>query len=259
MVTLIDSHCHLTYETLREQVGAVIDRATAAGVTEYVTVAEDLADAEEALMLSAEFPSVHVVAGVHPHVASKVSTGWDEALLEIIARDDVVAVGETGLDYHYDYSDRDSQKRVFRRQLEIATEASKPVVIHCRDAHRDGMAILAEYPRLTGVVFHCFTGSEAEAREILARGYWISLTGAVTFKKSEELRAVARMIPADQLMIETDAPFLSPEPMRQIRPNEPALLVYTAACIAEERNMALSEFAALTAMNTRWFFSLPGA
>ncbi len=255
---MIDSHCHLTFDGLRGQVGAVVDRAAAAGVTACVTVAQDLADTEAALALSAEYSSIHVVAGVHPHEAGKVAEDWDVALRAQARRDDVFAVGETGLDYHYDFSDRPSQMRVFRRQLEIAVGVGKPVVIHCREAHGDTIKLLAEHPRLPAVVFHCFTGSEAEAAEIVASGYWISLTGVVTFKRSEALRAVARMVPADRLMIETDSPYLSPEPVRQIRPNEPAHLVHTAACIAQERGMTLSELGALTEANTRRFFGLPG-
>jgi len=257
MDRLIDSHCHLTFDGLHKQVGAVMDRAMTAGVAESITVAENVEDANRALALSAEYPGVHVVAGIHPHGAAKVQNDWDIALLEIVQREDVYAVGEMGLDYHYDYSDRASQMRVFRRQLEIAMGVGKPVVIHCREALGDTIATLAEFPALAGVVFHCFTGSEAEAREILDQGYWLSLTGVVTFKKSAELRQVAEMMPADRLMIETDAPYLSPEPMRQVRPNEPALLVHTAACVAEQRRMSLSDLAAQTVANTRRFFSLP--
>ncbi len=257
MEPLIDSHCHLTFDGLRERSAEVIARAKAVGVEAFVTVATDLADAERALVLSAEHGSVHVAAGVHPHEADKVVTGWDAVLERTCKRGDVVAVGETGLDYHYDLSDRESQKRVFRRQLEIATEVGKPVIIHCRQAQADAMAILADFDDLPGVVFHCFTGSEAEAADILDRGYWMSLTGVVTFKRSDELRRVARMIPEDHLMIETDSPYLSPEPVRKVRPNEPAHLPYTAACVAFERGLSVSALSAMTVRNTCRFFSLP--
>ncbi|HVP13771.1 MAG TPA: TatD family hydrolase [Phycisphaerae bacterium] len=254
---LIDSHCHLTFDGLREQVDAVIERAAAAGVAEIVTVATDLADAEKALALSQQYPSVRAIAGIHPHEASKVREGWDKELLALIKRDDVFAVGEIGLDYHYDFSDPQSQSRIFRRQLEIAAEAAKPVVVHCREAHRDAMAALADFPTLPGVAFHCFSGTAAEADEIWDRGYWISLTGVVTFKRSDGLRAVARLAPADRLMVETDAPYLSPEPLRNIRPNEPAYLIHTVACIAVQRGISSTELASLTTANTRRFFSLP--
>jgi TatD DNase family protein len=254
---LIDSHCHLTFDGLREHVEAVIERAAAAGVAEIITVATDLADAERALALSQQFTSVRVIAGVHPHEAGKVDPAWDEKLSAIASRDDVFAVGEIGLDYHYDFSDRQSQSRVFRRQLEIAAQAGKPVVIHCREAHRDVMAALGDYPSVPGVVFHCFSGTRAEAAEIWDRGYWTSLTGVVTFKRSDELRVVAGLAPADRLMLETDAPYLSPEPMRNIRPNEPAYLIHTAACIAVQRGISPTDLASLTTANTRRFFSLP--
>lgn len=257
MLHLIDSHCHLTAKDLREQAEAVVERANACGVQTCITIAEDLADADRALTLAAAHPSIRVVAGIHPHRAAKVPDGWDEELLRLAQRKDVAAVGETGLDYHYQHADPQSQSRVFRRQLEIASEVDKPVVIHCREAHGDVLAVLADFPQLTRVVFHCFTGSENEADDIIARGYWISLAGVVTFKKSEALRAVARKLPADRLMIETDAPYLSPEPVRARRPNEPAHLVHTAQCLAEQRGATLADFAAMTVANTQRFFSLP--
>lgn len=257
MDELIDSHCHLTFDALRDQVGEVIDRAVAAGVKRFVTIATDLADADRALALSSVHESVHVVAGIHPHEAGKVQAGWDGALLEVVRRGDVFAVGEMGLDYHYDFADRAQQARVFRRQMEIAREVTKPVVIHCREAHADVMTMIADFPELVKVVFHCFTGTMAEATAIVQQGYWISLTGVVTFRRSEELRAVARMLPAERLMVETDSPYLSPVPVRNVRPNEPAHLVHTAACVARERSMTPSELAELTTANAVRFFSLP--
>lgn len=254
---LIDSHCHLTSDALFEQVNAVIERAKAAGVGEFVTIATDLDDAARALQLGASHPEVHVVAGIHPHEASKIPAGWDASLRSIAAREDVFAVGEMGLDYHYDFSDRPSQDRIFRRQLEIASEVDKPVVIHCREAHADTMAILRRFPSVKRVVFHCFTGTVAEAEEILAAGYWLSLTGVVTFKKSEELRQVARMLPQERIMVETDSPYLSPEPVRSMRPNEPATVVHTAARIAQERGVAADALAQIATANTRRFFGLP--
>lgn len=257
MVGFIDSHCHLTYGGLLDRIDEVLANAAKAGVSEMVTIAEHLDDARRCLELSDRYRNIHVAAGIHPHNAAKVAPGWDAEMLEIAKRDDVYAVGEMGLDYHYDFSDRDSQHRVFRRQMEIAIEAAKPVVIHCREAHQDTMRMLGEYPDLAGVVFHCFSGTLAEAREILDAGYWPSFTGVVSFNRSDELRAVVRETPDGRLMLETDAPYLSPEPVRKVRPNEPALMVHTAACVARERNMEMGDLAALTARNTRRFFRLP--
>lgn len=257
MDCLIDSHCHLTCDGLYEQVDAVLDRAAKAGVERCMTIATNFEDAERAFRLSATYSGVHAAVGIHPHEANRVEEGWDETLRELIGRDDVYAVGETGLDYHYDFARREDQARVFRRQLELAENVGKPVVIHCREAIADALAVLGEYPSLRRVVFHCFTGTTSEAERILKRGYWISLTGVVTFKKSDELRAVARLLPADRLMVETDAPYLSPEPVRDVRPNEPAHLVHTAACIARERDISVSDLAVLTSENARRFFGLP--
>ena len=257
MPAFIDSHCHLTYPELSSQIGPVLERARAAGVAECITIATDIADAGRTLELSSQHRGIHVVCGIHPHNAGKAESGWDAALQTLARREDVRAVGEMGLDYHYDFSDRASQTAVFRRQLEIAMEVGKPVVIHCREAHDDTLAMLAEFPSLVGVVFHCFTGTVNQARQILDRGYWLSLTGVVTFKRSDELREVARMLPEDQLMIETDAPYLSPEPVRSARPNEPSYLIHTAGCIAKARYISPQRLSELTVANTRRFFKLP--
>jgi|CXWL01.1.fsa_nt_gi TatD DNase family protein len=256
MPRLIDSHCHLTYPGLIEQIDGVLARAAAAGVEDIVTIATDAADAAKSLAIAANHPCVHVVAGVHPHNAAKVADGWETHLRSIVSRSDVHAVGEMGLDYHYDFADRTVQDRVFRAQLAIAQSTHKPVVIHCRESHDDVLRVLADFPNLACVVFHCFTGSMTEARQIIEAGYWISLTGVVTFKKSDELREVARFIPADRLMIETDAPYLSPEPLRNSRPNEPSYLIHTARCVADARGLSVEELADLTTTNARRFFKL---
>lgn len=256
-MVLIDSHCHLASRELWPRSRELIQRARAVGVAELVCIATDADDAQRALQLSAADDRVHAVCGLHPHETAKAPPGWDSTLLELARRPDVRAIGEMGLDYHYDFADRPAQLRAFRRQLEISAEVAKPVVIHCREAHSDVLKTLADFPLSAGVVFHCFTGTLAEADQIIEMGFWISLTGVVTFKRSDELRQVARRIPQDRLMIETDSPYLSPEPVRSVRPNEPAHLVHTAACIARERELDLAEFASLTVTNTRRFFRLP--
>lgn len=253
----IDSHCHLTFDDLADQVADVLERAAASGVTDCVSIGTDLADAACVLELSNRFSNVHAVAGIHPHEAEKTPSDWAAALFEIASRRDVYAVGEMGLDYHYDFADRSVQKRVFEAQLELAARVDKAIVIHCREAHDDAMAILKQASPKKPVVFHCFTGTLAEAEEIIDAGYWISLTGVVTFKKSDELREVARRIPADRLMVETDSPYLSPEPVRSKRPNEPAHVRYTAQRIAEVRGEAIEAFAARVRENTIRFYGLP--
>lgn len=257
---MIDSHCHLTYEPLLCQIDAVLARAAAAGVRGCVTVGTSIDDIGRAIELAATRGGGDVriwpTAGVHPHEAGKVEAGWDGRLESLARRADIVAVGETGLDYHYDFAERGVQRRVFQRELEIAVDANKPVIIHCREAHADTLDVLRGFPSPQRVVFHCFTGTPAEAGEILSRGHWISLTGVVTFKKSDALREVARMIPAGRLMVETDSPYLSPEPLRSARPNEPAHVMHTARCIAAVRGTTLEALDELTTANAARFFGL---
>lgn len=254
---LIDSHCHLTAPPLRMNLEAVLSRAQAAGVSHAISIGTDAADVRAVLELAQSRPEVFAAAGVHPHEAGKMSPGWlDE--LEALARDPrVVAVGETGLDYHYDFADRRTQRTVFEAELGLAERLGKPVIIHCREAHADAVAALAGVPRLAGVVFHCFTGTRREAAEILDRGWWLSLTGVVTFKNAGELREAARMVPDSRLMVETDAPYLSPEPVRSVRPNEPAFVAHTARRLAEARGVRYEQFVAQTRANTIRFFRLP--
>lgn len=253
---LIDSHCHLTYEPLSGMRGDVLARAAEAGVTHMISIGTDVADTRAAIELATGQANVFASSGVHPHQAGKTEAGWQDELRMLAGDPRVVAVGETGLDYHYDFSPRDQQRVVFEEQLSLAASIGKPVVIHCREAHADVMAVLAGHSDLSRVVFHCFTGSMAEAREIIDRGYWISLTGVVTFKNSRELQEVARYLPPDRIMMETDSPYLSPEPVRSRRPNEPALVVHVARRVAELRGVSFEEFAALTRANTIRFFDL---
>ena len=254
---LIDSHCHLTYEPLAQRIDDVLARAAGAGVSHCITVGTSPADARAALALATRSDRVFASAGIHPHEAGKAPAGWESMLMGLAAETRVVAIGETGLDYHYDFSPRERQREVFVRQLAVAIECGKPVIIHCREAHADTVAVLDGHSNLRGVVFHCFTGSVAEAREILDHGWWISLTGVVTFRNAGELGEVARLLPRDRLMVETDSPYLSPEPVRQVRPNEPAHVVHVARRIAELRGETFEDLAAYTRANTIRFFGLP--
>lgn len=254
---LIDSHCHLTYEPLATMLEGVLARAAAAGVSNCITIGTHLADVRAAIELASRHPHVFASAGIHPHEAGKAPDAWEVELRKLGAEPRVVAVGEMGLDYHYDFAPREVQRRVFERQLSIAIELKRPVVIHCREAHADVLGVLAAFPQMSRVVFHCFTGTIAEAREILDRGWWISLTGVVTFKNAGELADVARMLPGDRFMVETDSPYLSPEPVRSTRPNEPAHVVHVARRIAELRGERFEDLAARTRANTIRFFGLP--
>lgn len=255
---LVDSHAHLTFPQLRDQVDEALARCAEAGVDEVITVGIDLVDARAAVELAERHPSkVHAAAAFHPHEAGKVTDGDLTVMAELWNHPKVVALGEMGLDYHYDFADRSIQRSVFSRQLELAASRAQPLVIHSRKALDDTIELLEAHGfRDRPVVFHCFTGTAQEAARIADHGWWISFTGIVTFKKSDWLWEIAKAYPADTLMIETDAPYLSPEPVRSRRPNEPAYLMHTARFMAELRDMPLNEFVERTAGNTRTFFGL---
>lgn len=258
---LIDTHCHLTYPELRDQLAGVMDRARQAGVTACINVATSPAEVTAAVDVLRAHADVHLAAGIHPHEAGKV-TDDDLARLRAIHTGEVavprlVAVGETGLDFHYDFAAPDRQEAVFRAQLALAVETNRPVIIHARKAEEDVLTILKDYPHLVGrVVFHCFSGDRALADKVLDAGYWMSFTGVVTFRNADAVRAAALAAPLDRIMIETDAPFLSPEPQRKHRINEPALMVHTARRLADLRGMTLDELANVTSANARRFFGL---
>lgn len=262
---LIDTHCHLTSRDLLKNKADVLQRAREANVDRMITIATDIADANRALENFATNKNVYLVAGIHPHEAAKVT---DVDLQQLASRhhngpqdpawkNRLVAVGETGLDFHYDFAPRDVQERVFRNQLELACAVDRPVVIHAREAEEQVCDILADYPALRDrVVFHCFSRGPDIAKRILDAGFWLSFTGVVTFKNADEIQASAQYCPADRLMIETDAPFLSPEPKRKVRPNEPAFVAHTAEFLANLRGTNLVEFARATTANAERFFGL---
>lgn len=262
---LIDSHCHLSYPELADRLDDVVNRAIAAGVERIITIATSPADARRALDLLPGRPAIWMAAGIHPHEAAR-ATDDDLAALRDLHHgrwhnappaERLVAVGETGLDFHYDLAPRDVQERVFRLQLALASEVHRPVIIHARKAEERVCDILADYPALAGrVVFHCFSRDVAMARRILDAGQWLSFTGVVTFDNARDVRESARFCPADRLMIETDAPYLSPNPVRRMRPCEPAFVAHTARFLAELRRVPLEQLASETTRNAERFFSL---
>lgn len=258
MTGLVDTHAHLTMPGLREDIPGVLHRAAQAGVTQVITVATDLADAQQVVVSAEAHEQVWAVVGIHPHEAGKVTADAAARLCELATHPKVVGLGEMGLDYYYDFSDRASQAAVFRMQLALAGDLDLPLVIHCREAIDDAIHLLHEHG-FDGrpVVFHCFTGTAEEARRLADHGWHLSFTGIVTFRKSESLQAIARHYPADQLMVETDAPYLSPEPVRKQRPNEPAFVRHTAEFLARLRDEPLAGLAERTGQNARRFFRLP--
>lgn len=256
---LVDSHAHLTFSELSNNVDAVLKRCAQSGVDQVITIGIDASDAGAAVSLAMRFPDrLRAGAGLHPHEADKVTDDAFEAMARIWDDPLVVALGEMGLDYHYDLADRKTQRKAFSRQLELARERDKPLVIHCREAFDDCISILVDHGYAgRRVVFHCFTGTAAEAERIAECNWRISFTGIVTFPKSTELREIAKAYPAAELMIETDSPYLSPVPIRSKRPNEPAHVAHVARFLADLRRVPYDQFVGETSATTREFFALP--
>ena len=257
-ITLIDSHCHLDEARFYTDRDAVIARALAAGVTRMVTIGASggMQANHDAIALAARHAGIFATVGIHPHEASMVSPGVIDELARLARGPKVVAIGETGLDYYYDHSPRPVQREVFRQFIQLARMLRLPIVVHLRDAYEDALTILREENAAeTGGVMHCFSGDRTQAKSVLDLGFDISFSGVVTFKNADELRAVARMVPADRFLVETDAPFLAPLPYRGKR-NEPAYVLHTAAAVAEARGQTLEEIAAVTRANTERRFRL---
>jgi TatD DNase family protein len=253
-VKLIDSHCHLDSEQFDADRDAVIGRALAAGVEHMVAIGsgDGPPDLEAGIRLADRYAPLLATVGVHPHDASKATDDIYRRLAALAAHPKVVAVGETGLDYHYDHSPRAVQRDVFIEQMRIARDARKPIVIHTREAWADTIALLTEHwasSHLGGVI-HCFSEGPREAEQALAIGFHISFGGIVTFPKAAGVQEAARITPADRLLIETDAPFLAPVPHRGKR-NEPAFVVETAHKLAQLRGVEPAEIARITAGNFR--------
>ncbi len=250
---MIDSHCHLAGEEFEADLPAVIERAQAAGVQGALVIlsAGDEREQQRASRVRELWPDVRFSVGIHPHQAGQHAADIEQGIATVAAeamRWHAVAIGEIGLDYHYDFSPHDVQQDVFRRQLRLARERRLPVVIHTREATEDTFAILREHEAATPVVFHCFTGDMEMAERALQMGVWLSFAGIVTFPKAGDLRAVAKMVPADRFLVETDAPYLAPVPHRGKR-NEPAFVSRVVDVLAEERGATPHEIEAQAAAN----------
>jgi TatD DNase family protein len=245
----VDSHCHLDDKRFADDLDAVLDRAAAARVSRILTIGtgDGPPEIDRAVRLADRYPQVFASIGVHPHDASKVTPQTYDDLRSLSTHTKVVAFGEIGLDYHYDFSPRDIQREVFIEQLKLARAVNLPITIHTREAWDDTMSILRENWQGNGVM-HCFTGDPAQAREALGMGFHLSYGGVLTFKTADSVRESARITPPDRLLIETDAPFLAPIPHRGKR-NEPAMMVETARKLAEVRGTTLEAIAVLTAAN----------
>jgi TatD DNase family protein len=256
---LIDSHAHLEFPQFDEDRADVLARAREAGVCTILAIGSGTGPSrlDAAIPFAEQHDWIYATVGIHPHEA-KLGTDEHFAALERLARHPrVIAWGEIGLDYHYDHSPRDVQQRVFRRQLEQARAAGLPIVIHCREAWDDCLAILEQDWRASGLggILHCFGGTLEEAKRGLDMGFVVSFAGNSTYPKAQNLRDVVRELPLESLFIETDSPFLAPQGHRGKR-NEPALVAEVARVLANVRNLSAEEFAAVTATNFRRFFKL---
>lgn len=255
----IDSHAHLTSESVFDQVSQILERASQAGIASIINICTDDVTLERGIALAKIYPWVFNVASTTPHDVEKEGEKLFPLMEKHARAGDLVAVGETGLDYYYQHSDRDLQKHFLRRYLHLALDTQLPVVIHCREAFADFFQILdSEYVvngRHAPGVLHCFTGTISEAEEVLKRGWYLSLSGIVTFKKSEALQEVAKMVPLDQLLIETDTPYLAPQSKRG-KMNEPAYVIETAAFIASLKGIDVEALAAATCANAQKLFNL---
>ncbi len=257
---LIDSHCHLDFPDFGEELDEVVARAGRAGISHMVTISTHLSRFEGVRAVAERFPNVFCTVGIHPHEAGTEKEVSADELVELTNHPKVVGIGETGLDFYYEHSPRDVQERQFRTHIEAARRTGLPLIVHTRDADTDTIRILEEehgkgaFPGL----IHCFSASRELAERMVGIGLYISFSGIVTFKKADELRDVARILPEDRILVETDSPYLAPVPRRGKR-NEPAFTAFTAARIAEVRGVSAAEIARTTTANFKRLFAKAGA
>lgn len=251
---LVDSHCHLDFDDFEEDLEEIIARAKENGVTTILNAGNNIGELEQQLALSEKYPFIYTAVGVHPHNASEYENITAQDIIDQTHHKKVVGIGECGLDYYYDYAPRDTQIRIFREQIKAAQETGLPLIIHTRDADEDTINILGEAYRekpFTGEI-HCFSSSKSLADFALSIGFYISASGIITFNKSGDLRDIFANIPLERLLVETDAPFLAPVPMRGRR-NEPSYVLHTAEKLAQIRGIPLEKLAEITSDN---FFRL---
>jgi TatD DNase family protein len=252
-----DTHSHIDQEDFDEIRPQVIERARVAGVAHMIAVGTTVAASRKCVSLAAEYTGVHAAVGIQPNYVAEAGPDDWQAIVELATQPGVVAIGETGLDRYWDSTPFEMQQDYFDRHMQLAAERDLPFIVHMRDCDADIMAMLREAHADRGPlrgIMHSFTGDTAMAAECVSMGMHISFAGMVTFKKSNDLREAAASVPLDRILIETDAPYLSPEPKRGQRPNEPALVRFTAECIAKTRDMTLKKFAEITTANAHALF-----
>ncbi len=252
----IDSHAHLEMKEFNRDRPEVLARALQAGVSHIITVGTTLSDCMKALSIARQYDNVYAAVGIHPHEVKTIDGQSYNTLKTLAKENKVVAYGEIGLDFFRNLSPRDVQIRRFGEQLDLADELDLPVVIHDREAHGETMNMLKTWKGKKRGVVHCFSGDRAMARTCIDLGFFISIPGPITFPKSDRLREIVKDIPLSRLLIETDAPYLTPHPHRGKR-NEPAYVVHTARAIADVKGLPLEEVGRITSQNAKEIFSLP--
>ncbi len=245
---MIDTHCHLTDPRLKSQLMDVLAHAGRAGVSKMITIGTDLVDSRDCVEVCKGRDFLRCAVGVHPSYVDQIDLAELPQLREIQADPSVVAIGEIGLDYSRGKANRQRQIEVLQFQLKLAAELNRPLVVHSREAIDDCLAVLEDFPTLRAV-FHCFTGTSAEAVKVLDAGYLLGFTGVITFKNTDDLREAVKLTPMDRLLVETDAPYLSPEPMRKQKVNEPALVVHVAEKVAVLKRLTVETVDAMTTAN----------
>jgi len=256
-MNLFDSHCHLENGRFEEDLPEVMARMKDAGVNRCILAGSDMETSEQIVALTKEHAHVYGVVGIHPHDAKTWTDDCAERLAQWVKEERIVGIGEIGLDYYYDHSPRDVQKEVFVKQLLLARELEMPAVFHVRDAHGDVLDLLrANRSQLPAGVVHCYSGSVESAREYLDMGFYISFAGPITFKNANKLLDVAKYVPQDRILVESDSPYLAPVPMRGRR-NEPTFVQYVAQTVAELRGISAEEMAQAAFENTCRLFGIP--
>jgi TatD DNase family protein len=261
VIELIDSHAHVDGPEFDGDRAAVMARARAAGVRRMIVIGAvgDPGSATRAVAMAEADPDVFATIATHPHDVDKLTPAWWEVHERLAPHPRVVAIGETGLDFYYDHSDRAAQIAAFHRFVDLARRVGKPVMCHIRDAHAEARAVLVDSGAAElGVVIHCFTGTPDDAAAYAAMGCYVSFSGIVTYKNAQPIRDAVAQVPLDRILVETDCPYLAPVPMRGKR-NEPAFVTHTAAAVAQAAGVPLAELAAATVANTARIFRLPPA
>jgi len=251
---LVDTHCHLDFPDFKEDLDQVIQRAKDKGIAYIINIGSSLKGSQDAVALAKQYDFIYATVGLHPHEADRIEKTTIERLTELAKEEKVVAIGETGLDYFKNYSKKENQRPLFQALVGIAKDLGLPLVIHNRDAEGDTLAILKEAMPVRAVV-HCFSGDDEFLKECLGLGFLISFTCNITYKKADSLRELVKFVPAQSLMLETDAPFLSPEGFRGKR-NEPMQVKILAEEVARIKAMDVEEVARVTTDNARKFFNL---